>query len=189
MLIGMLAVWYVSTSIKPDQLVQWIGSTVKAETGRDLKVAGPVSLRFFPSIGIAAERVSLSNAPWVSNSEMLRVKRMELDIELLPLLRGEVVFNAINLAGVDAVFQTNRAGDGNWDFELPPTITVNANIPPQSIPSSQAAAQIDPVRIKNIHVAGANIQYQAFGSTPKLFQLSKLSLVGSSNKISISGQL
>ncbi len=55
MLIGMLAVWYVSTSIKPDQLVQWIGSTVKAETGRDLKVAGPVSLRFFPSIGVAAD--------------------------------------------------------------------------------------------------------------------------------------
>jgi uncharacterized protein involved in outer membrane biogenesis len=60
--LGALGAWYAASSINPTQLTQLLSSAVKDATGRDLKIAGPVSLKIFPSIGVKAEQVTLSNA-------------------------------------------------------------------------------------------------------------------------------
>ena len=79
--LGGLGIWYFASTINPTQLTQLLSSAVKEATGRELKIAGPVSLRIFPSLGITAEQVSLSNAAWAERSDMMRVQRLELDIE------------------------------------------------------------------------------------------------------------
>ena len=192
--IATLGIWYAASSINPAQLTQLLSSSVKSATGRDLKIAGPVSLKLFPSLGIVAQKVSLSNASWANKTDMLTVRHVELDIELLPLLRKEVAFNAINLNGVEAQLQTNKAGDGNWDFS--PSVSSGAKVrnATQSPSNSSVAAssstsdQVDPVRIKNLSITDAHLSYEGFGAEPKSILLPKLSLVGSSNKTEIVGQ-
>ena len=49
--IATLGIWYAASSINPAQLTQLLSSSVKSATGRDLKIAGPVSLKLFPSLG------------------------------------------------------------------------------------------------------------------------------------------
>ena len=200
-----LGIWYLTSTINPAQLTQLLRSSVKEATGRDLKITGPVSLKIFPSLGITAEQVSLSNASWANKTDMLTVKRLELDIELLPLLKKEVAFNAIILNGVDAYLETNQSGDGNWDFTAPVSAGANgSNTSPRSsngvitgsagsttgaaIASSSTPDQIDPVRIKNLNIADANLTYQGFGSSPQVMTLSKLSIVGGSSKTEIVAQ-
>jgi uncharacterized protein involved in outer membrane biogenesis len=187
--IGILAIWYTATSINPAHLTQLLSSSVKEATGRELKIAGPVSLKLLPTIAIAAEQVSLSNASWASQPDMLKVRHLELDIELLPLLKGEVSFNAINLNGLDAYLQTNQAGEGNWNFTLPTSSGAGANNVVGSIGNSLAADKIDPVRIRNITITDARLMYQKFGSTSKSILLPKLSLTGGINKNEIVGQI
>ena len=196
--LGGLGVWYFAATINPAQLTQLLSSTVKEATGRELKIAGPVSLRIFPSLGITAEQVSLSNATWAEKSDMLRVQRLELDIELIPLLSKRVALNTINLSGVDAYLQTNKLGVGNWDFTLPLSAEVNTTNAPISIQNSAATvpavtpastpAQADPVRIKNLNITNAHLRYQSFGSAEKSVLLPKLSLISSSSKTDITGQ-
>ncbi|QWD71039.1 AsmA family protein [Polynucleobacter sp. UB-Siik-W21] len=192
--IATLGIWYAASSINPAQLTQLLSSSVKDATGRDLKIAGPVSLKLFPSLGIVAQKVSLSNASWANKTDMLTVRHVELDIELLPLLRKEVAFNAINLNGVAAQLQTNKAGDGNWDFSPPVSSGVKVSNATQSPSNSSVAAststsdQVDPVRIKNLSITDAHLSYEDFGAEPKSILLPKLSLVGSSNKTEIVGQ-
>ena len=195
--IAVLGVWYASSSINPAQLTQLLSSSVKDATGRDLKIAGPVSLKLFPSLGITAEQVTLSNASWASKADMLTVKRLELDIELLPLLKKEVAFNAIILNGVDAYLQTNKSGDGNWDFTLPiasssssnnSVSTLNSAVAGAATPSTSTSDQIDPIRIRNLSITDANLSYQGFGSAPTLIAIPRLSIIGRSTKTEIAAQ-
>ena len=186
--LGALGIWYVASGIDPARLTQLLSSSVKEATGRDLKIAGPVSLKLFPALGITAEQVSLSNASWADKTDMLTVKHVELDIELLPLLKKEIAFNAINLSGVEARLQTNKSGDGNWDFTPPVSTGSSAGNSTQSAANSSSSDQVDPVRIRNLNITDANLSYQGYGSDRTLIAIPKLSIIGRSTKTEILAQ-
>ena len=60
LVLAMGGAWYAISTINPAQLTQLLSSSIKAATGRDLKIAGPVSLTIFPSIGVKAEMFLLA---------------------------------------------------------------------------------------------------------------------------------
>ena len=159
-----LGAWYAASSINPAKLTQLLSSTVKDATGRELKIAGPVSLTIFPSIGVKAEQVSLSNARWASDSEMLSLQRVELEVKLFPLFSGNVEISSINLVGLEAHLQTNKAGLNNWDL-TPPVSAANSNTTSSSISSQTTSDDSSFVAIQTVHVADARITYQN-GSSP-----------------------
>ena len=45
-----VGLWYGASLVNPVQLTKLLSSSVKDATGRDLTIAGPVSLKIFPSI-------------------------------------------------------------------------------------------------------------------------------------------
>jgi uncharacterized protein involved in outer membrane biogenesis len=189
--VGAVGIWYVASGIDPARLTQLLSSSVKEATGRDLRIAGPVSLKLFPALGITAEQVSLSNASWADKTDMLTVRHVELDIELLPLLKKEIAFNAINLSGVEARLQTNQSGNGNWDFTPPVSLGGSAGNSTQSAANSSSSDQVDPVdpvRIRSLNITDANLSYQSFGSDRTLIAIPKLSIVGRSTKTEILAQ-
>ena len=186
--LGGLGIWYAASSINPAKLTQLISASVKDATGRELKIAGPVSLRIFPSVGITAEQVSLGNAAWATKPEMLIVKHVEVDIKLLPLLTKKVEFNAINLNGVDAHLQTNKAGDGNWDFTPPVSGAPSSVNSSASNVSTSSFDQSNIIKIRNLAITDARLSYQDFGSTEKAISIPQLSLNGSGNETAIAGQ-
>jgi AsmA family protein len=58
----LIGIAYLSTLISPAKLTQMLILEVRETTGRELTIAGPVRLGFFPKIAVSAEQVSLSNA-------------------------------------------------------------------------------------------------------------------------------
>ena len=186
--IGAVGIWYVASGIDPARLTQLLSSSVKEATGRDLRIAGPVSLKLFPALGITAEQVSLSNASWADKTDMLTVNHLELDIEMLPLLKKEIAFNAINLTGVEAHLQTNKSGDGNWDFTPPLSTEGSAGNNTQSAANNSSSDQVDPVRIRNLNITDANVSYQGFGSDRTFIAIPKLSIIGRSAKTEVLAQ-
>ena len=112
-----LGAWYAASFINPTQLTKLLSSSVKDATGRELKIAGPVSLNLFPTISVKAEQVSLSNTAWASNPNMLTLKQIELDIRLFPLLKGSVEISRIGVTGLEANLQTNKSGEGNLESD------------------------------------------------------------------------
>ena len=178
--LGALGVWYAASSINPTQLTQLLSSVVKDATGRDLKIAGPVSLKIFPSIGVKAEQVTLSNASWASQSQMLALRQIELEVKLLPLFIGHVEISSINLAGLDADLQTNQAGQSNWDLS-PPVTTSNSkstsSTPPQASSSDSTFVAIEAIRLSD-----ARIRYQNGNNPVRLLEIPKLSLIADGSK-------
>lgn len=105
-----LGVWYAISLVNPAQLTQLLSSSIREATGRDFKITGPVRISVFPSIGVYAEDVSLSNAAWASEADMVLLKRIEIGIRLLPLLQKRVEISRIDLSGLDAHLQSNITG-------------------------------------------------------------------------------
>ena len=183
--LGGLGAWYAASSIDPIQLTKLLGSTVKAATGRDLKISGPVRLSIFPSIGVKAEQVSLSNASWASDPQMLSVKQIELEVKLFPLFAKRVEVSKINLDGLEAHLQTNQAGLANWDLMSPVSATTKSDS--TTIDSSVNADDTSNlVAIESIQIADAHITYQSGTSPKKVITIPQLSIKGEGSKTAVS---
>ncbi|HVN30740.1 MAG TPA: AsmA family protein [Thermoanaerobaculaceae bacterium] len=93
-----------------------ITAAVKSQTGRELTVGKGPYARVSLAPTVVLENVTLSNAPWGSRKEMLRVKRVELRLRLLALLRRQVLVERLMLVEPDLLLETNPKGEGNWVF-------------------------------------------------------------------------
>ncbi len=176
-----LGAWYAASFINPAPLTQLLSSSVKDATGRELKIAGPVSLSFFPSISVKAEQLSLSNASWASNPDLLTFKKVELDIKLLPLIKGSVEISRIGVVGLEANLQTNKAGEGNWNLTAP-SLTAD-NSAAQTTASSSSDNTF--VSFQTLDVVDARINYQDGNQATKSLKVPKLNLDGGHGKSTI----
>ena len=98
----------------PQRVAQWVAERVQAQTGRSLRIDGGLSLQLLPRIGVVVRDVTLGNAEWGSQAQMLHVRRAEMRVELMPLLQRRVEVERVVLEGVDALLETDRDGRGNW---------------------------------------------------------------------------
>ncbi|MEE8394273.1 MAG: AsmA family protein, partial [Rhodospirillales bacterium] len=98
-----------------------VSEQVKDFTGRDLAIAGELNLRISLSPALTVEGVTFANAAWGSRPEMAKLKRLAVEIELLPLLTGQVHVKRLVLVGLDALLETDAKGRGNWIFDEQPS--------------------------------------------------------------------
>ena len=58
--------------------------------GRQISLNGELGLSVSLTPSVVVTDIAVANAPWASEPEMLTVQRVEAEIELLPLLRGDI---------------------------------------------------------------------------------------------------
>jgi uncharacterized protein involved in outer membrane biogenesis len=104
----------VLRSLDLRRVAGFVGDRVKAASGREFAIKGPLAVRLFPRVAIAASDVRIGNAPWGSRPDMLRLRRAEAEVALWPLLRGRVEIRRLILVGPDLLLETDQAGRGNW---------------------------------------------------------------------------
>jgi len=173
-----IGVWYAASTVDPVQLTKLLSSSVKTATGRDLKITWPVSLSFFPVISVSAEGVSLSNASWASDSDMLTLKRIDLNIKTLPLLSKRIEVGSVKLAGLELFLQKNGAGKANWDF------STDASGGPSAANNDAGRSPVSDnlISVDSISIADAYIQYQDPSNAISSYQIRRLSLAESGDK-------
>lgn len=98
----------------PERVAALAAEQVTARTGRDFRIDGKLSWRVLPRIAVVADGLALGNAPWGSRKEMLRVAHAAFELELWPLLQGDIKVGKVELDGVDLLLETDRQGVGNW---------------------------------------------------------------------------
>lgn len=90
---------------------------VQAKTGRALHI-GNLDVDLGRVTTIRADSITFANAQWARQPKMASADRVEIDVRVLPLLRGSVQLPEIRLTRPDALLQTAPKADqaGNWDF-------------------------------------------------------------------------
>lgn len=98
----------------PNDHRETIVTALEEATGRAFTLDGRLELSWVPSPALVAGPVRLANDPAFPGDAFLAADEVAATLGLLPLLRGEVRFDQVRLAGVMLDLVVDRSGRGNW---------------------------------------------------------------------------
>jgi AsmA protein len=131
-----------------------IVALVKQQTGRDLRINGPIRFSLLPSIALEANDVSLSNAPGASVPNMIQLKTLAIAVKLFPLLHGAVEVERFKLVQPAITLEVDKEGRPNWVFKP----TTPAATPAQpTAPGTAPAGTADNSRISDVSLGEVSI--------------------------------
>ncbi len=100
--------------IAPNELREAALRRVSSAIGSEVAVTG--EFRLTPSLtpALVATEVTVANAPWGSRPEMFSAQRLEIELQLMPLLFGaEIRIDRLVVAGADVLLESGKNGL-NW---------------------------------------------------------------------------
>lgn len=116
-LLLIVAVIVVPMLIPLDRYKSEIQAQAKSATGRDLRIDGDISLSLLPTIAVSVENVGFANAPGASTPEMATIDRLDVALQILPLISGEVAIDRFILDKPVITLEIDKNGRPNWQFD------------------------------------------------------------------------
>jgi AsmA protein len=104
---------YIVVIFDPNAYKPEIIRLVKEKKERLLRLDGPIKLAFFPSPGVEFNRLSLSEHN--REDEFATIEKIHVSLEILSLLRKELVLDEINITGLTA--NLIRFPDGSTNID------------------------------------------------------------------------
>jgi len=86
--------------------------------GRQITVAGPLTVRWGAPTEVVIENVRVANADWAEDKEMFSADRVEIEIFARTLLRGPIRYAAHHPRGNEAPARDVRAWRAKLEFRL-----------------------------------------------------------------------
>lgn len=105
----------ITLFVDPNDYRDEIATYVEEKTGRPFELQGELSLSLFPWIGLETGPAQLGNAPGFGDQPFARVEEVGIKVQLLPLLRKELVMDTVILDGMVLNLTRNEQGKGNWE--------------------------------------------------------------------------
>ncbi|WPZ34394.1 AsmA family protein [Thalassobaculum sp. OXR-137] len=93
-----------------------IEAAVREATGRDLTIEGDLDLAWTPRPTLTTETVHFANASWGSRPDMATIGRLEVAVDVVPLLSGTLDVQRVALADVDLLLERDATGAANWQL-------------------------------------------------------------------------
>lgn len=115
---------------------------VKARTGRELRIEGPVTFAVYPALALRMDNVSLSGPPGMAADTFGTASSIAARIKLLPLLQRRIAVDNIVLTEPVFELRVDASGRRNFDF-TPPPARASAS-PLQSVQVAQAGPAAGP---------------------------------------------
>ncbi len=131
---------------------QIIEATQRA-TGRVMAIDGELSISFWPTFGVVAEKVHLANVPGAELPDMLSMERLVVGAELFPLLSGTLNVTQIKLVNPVINLEVDRQGVGNWVFTAKEAAPASAGTP-------AAASGESAFSFRDVEVSGGVLTYR-----------------------------
>jgi uncharacterized protein involved in outer membrane biogenesis len=139
-----------------NNLKPMISKTVKDDTGRELTIAGNIKFHLGLRPVLVVEDVSLANAAWSSIPNLARVKRLEAQIALLPLIIGKFDFTRLVLVEPDVIVEFNANGTSNFSFKTPSP----APSPAPGPEHRESAPSLPPLIFSNVLIENGRFDYR-----------------------------
>ena len=114
-----VTVYIIASSYDYNKFKPRITELAKQYTGRDLTLVGDIELRLslFPTLVV--NDVTFQNASWGTRPQMAQVKRLEVQIALLPILRGDIHVSRLTVLNPEFLIEIDKSGKSNLEFDVP----------------------------------------------------------------------
>jgi uncharacterized protein involved in outer membrane biogenesis len=114
-----ITAYIIIASYDFNKLKPRITAIAKEYTGRELTLGGDVKFAIGFSPRLAVENVGFQNAAWGSRPQMARIKKLEVQVALIPILSGEVEVKQLTILNSDIIIEIDKSGKSNLDFDIP----------------------------------------------------------------------
>jgi len=160
---SIFAVYAILSNIDFNRLKPLLTQVVKQETGRDLVINGAIDLKLGLRPSLVMDDILLQNAPWASMPEMVKIKRLEAKISVMPLLKRDIRITRLVLIEPDILLETDKSRRWNFEFEKPEAPDLKDR-PPESFSLPKMA-------FHHVQVTKGRVSYRD-GATGELYSLS-----------------
>ncbi|RKQ68129.1 AsmA family protein [Oceanibaculum indicum] len=156
--LGVVAVVLLAAVFLVPSLVDWngykprIAEAVREATGRDLVIDGNIGLSILPTPTLSVGGVRLRNLEGASSPDLVRVKALDVEVALRPLLTGDIEVKRLVLVEPFIALEELPDGRRSWDFTVPQQAS---DIPDETAGDSAftgdggTSVTLDDVRIEN----------------------------------------
>jgi AsmA family protein len=118
-LVSFLIIMFVISTYNYNKFKPEISGIVKQYTGRKLTLAGDIKVKISLLPTLEVNNVSFQNAPWSAYPDMMHVKRVEVQLALIPLIEGRINIERLILIDPDVIVEINKSGKTNMEFNVP----------------------------------------------------------------------
>ena len=153
-IIAVLATAYIiASSYDFNKFKPRITELAKQYTGRDLTLGGDIELglSLFPTLVV--NDVAFQNASWGTRPQMARVKRLEVQIALLPILRGNLHVSRLTVVNPEFLIEIDKSGKSNLQFDIP------EKPEPETAEDKATAGEQDFLKFKEVQIEGGAVTY------------------------------
>ena len=91
-----------------------VADRVEAATGRTLAIDGTLDIGISLRPTLVAEGVRFANVPGSDNPDMVRIDRIEAQVQLWPLIRGKLALDRLIIIDPEIRLEIDADGQGNW---------------------------------------------------------------------------
>ena len=114
--IALAALVILVTRIDPNEHKHWLEAGFHQQTGRALSLQGPVTLTYYPWLGVEAVDVSIADSEEFGGGTLAEFDYLKLRVKSLPLLREEYEVDTVVIKGAVINLVRNEQGAANWDL-------------------------------------------------------------------------
>lgn len=170
----MIALFGLIATYDFNRLKPRIVEIVRTHTGREIHLNGDLQLSLGLSPRLTAQSVTFQNAEWGARPDMVLMKQLDIQFELIPLIQGHVRINRLLLIEPDILIERNRSGRSNLEFDFPAgstgTTSENAKV-------DKGASSSDMLAIKDVHFERAKFALMDHGTNiTKTLRIEELNL-------------
>jgi len=146
--LAIVAVVIIVSTTDFNEYKSTIAAQLKAATGREVTIGGRIETRLLSAKpAIVVNDITIANAPWGTRKEMVRLKRLEVKVALLPLIVGDIAVKRMVAIEPDILLETDKSGRQNWVFA--------------ATSAKQATSGSGPnLSFKQLRIEGARIAYR-----------------------------
>ncbi len=148
----------ILVAVDRDEIREFLAAQVRDATGRELVIKGDLDLAISLSPAVVAGDVTFANAEWGSGPHMVSLKRLEVGLELIPLLKSEIKFTKILLIEPNILLERDAQGRANWEFAAKPS-----EDKPGAVSGDSAAPVIPQLQLVEFQNASFTFKDQAAG--------------------------
>jgi len=126
---------------------------VQEATGRELVIDGDIGHKLFPRLGLSLGSTTFGNAQGFDDAYMASIEEVDINVAVMPLLKGKVEASKVKLNGLKMNLHTKANGTTNWDDLIPEESSDAAS------EESSASPDVDIV-INGIEVSDAELSWR-----------------------------
>jgi uncharacterized protein involved in outer membrane biogenesis len=107
------AALYYFAQLDTSYIKKTVAARLEKTVGRKVEIGGELDISFQLPVSVSVRDVRVQNASWGAWPQMMKIKRLECRLRLVPLIFGKVEMKGIVLSGLGIFLETSTSGGWN----------------------------------------------------------------------------